>query len=314
LAPNTCCQGAQVYPPWSASAPACAGLTSPSPTCNNLAIDAANCGSCGAACPASTANTIIGCCSGVCKDFFSDDNNCGTCGNVCASQSKCESGQCATCLPATYIYGIADNKVIYETNVKAGTNRAVFDAKPFIAPGDPNAFAYDTARDDFFFLDSAKTLWYWNRQTPVLTQIATAPQMGINGFTLPANAVYYNNGFWFIKEGGPAVTQQTLIQIVFTYNANQNPVYSATKTYTFNIVNSNNQPTAVAVSLKEREGEREAGPARRRSPRPPRRWRRGRTCTSRARTSASSLSRGRTRRSQKRRRGCSFSRWSPLGR
>ena len=44
LSPNTCCQGSAVYPPWSASTPACAGLTTPSPTCNNLAIDAANCG------------------------------------------------------------------------------------------------------------------------------------------------------------------------------------------------------------------------------------------------------------------------------
>ena len=33
------------------------------------------------------------------------------------------------------------SQVIYETNVNAGTNRAVFDAQPFIAPGDPNAFA-----------------------------------------------------------------------------------------------------------------------------------------------------------------------------
>ena len=84
-------------------------------------------------------------------------------------------------------------------------------------------------RDDFFFLDSQKTLFYWDRQSPTLTQIATAATMGITAFTLPANAVYYNGGYWFIKEGGGAVTQQTLIEIVFTYGANQNPVYSATK-------------------------------------------------------------------------------------
>ena len=53
--------------------------------------------------------------------------------------------------------------------------------------------------------------------------------MGIAAFTLPANAVYYNNGFWFIKEGTAAVTQQTLIEIVFTYGAGVAPVYSATK-------------------------------------------------------------------------------------
>ena len=105
-------------------------------------------------------------------------------------------------------------------------------------------------------MDSAKTLWYWDRVSPVLTQLATAPQMGINSFTLPAHAVYYNNAYWFIKEGGPAVTTQTLIQIVLSYNVNQDPAYASTNTYTFNIVDSNNQPTAVAVSPKRGESEK----------------------------------------------------------
>lgn len=77
-------------------------------------------------------------------------------------------------------------------------------------------------------MDSAKTLWYWNRQTPVLNQIATAAQMNINGFTLPANAVYFQDAFLFIKEGGGASTTQTLIQIKLTYGGGVAPVYSAT--------------------------------------------------------------------------------------
>ena len=171
------------------------------------------------------------------------------------------------------------SQIIFETNVDAQTNRAVFNANGIIASGLANAFAvssfrllpffsrfevdkklqknnslsfsppwcfapstspnqptsldqYDASRDDFFFLDAAKTLWYWDRQTPTLTKIATAAQMGIGSLTLPANAVYYNGGYWFIKEGGGAVTQQTMYEINFTY-VNSNPVYSSTKVCVF---------------------------------------------------------------------------------
>jgi hypothetical protein len=100
-------------------------------------------------------------------------------------------------------------------------------------PNQPTSLdQYDASRDDFFFLDAAKTLWYWDRQTPTLTKIATAAQMGIGSLTLPANAVYYNGGYWFIKEGGGAVTQQTMYEINFTY-VNSNPVYSSTKVCVF---------------------------------------------------------------------------------
>ena len=100
-------------------------------------------------------------------------------------------------------------------------------------PNQPTSLdQYDASRDDFFFLDAAKTLWYWDRQTPTLTRIATAAQMGIGSLTLPANAVYYNGGYWFIKEGGGAVTQQTMYEINFTY-VNSNPVYSSTKVCVF---------------------------------------------------------------------------------
>lgn len=49
--------------------------------------------------------------------------------------------------PSSYIYGISDNRVIFETDVNAKTNREVLDADPYIAPGQPNAFA---VRADFF--------------------------------------------------------------------------------------------------------------------------------------------------------------------
>lgn len=45
LPPNTCCQGSQVYPPWSPpSKPQCVGAATPSPTCDDLSVDPKNCG------------------------------------------------------------------------------------------------------------------------------------------------------------------------------------------------------------------------------------------------------------------------------
>lgn len=53
--------------------------------------------------------------------------------------------------------------MIYETDVNATTQRAVFNADPLLLAGNSNAFAYDTVRNDVFFLDSRKRLWYWDR-------------------------------------------------------------------------------------------------------------------------------------------------------
>jgi hypothetical protein len=84
----------------------------------------------------------------------------------------------------------------------------VFDARPFIGNGLANAFGYDTARDQFFFLDAQNRLQFWDRG-PALKVIATPAQLGLVGQTLPADAVYANNAYWcgrelFCARGGGA--------------------------------------------------------------------------------------------------------------
>ena len=166
-----------------------------------------------------------------------------------------------TCQPSSYIYGISNTRVIYETDVNTQKNRAVFNADPLLPAGNPNAFAYDTARNDFFFLDSTRRLWYWDRVSPTITRLTSATSdIGLSGFAQPANAVYYQNAYWFVRETEQAVTSQTLIKVELAYGSGS-PVVTGFKTYTYNIVNSNNQPISVSgfslFSDTERERKRE---------------------------------------------------------
>ncbi|KIZ01009.1 hypothetical protein MNEG_6950 [Monoraphidium neglectum] len=59
------------------------------------------------------------------------------------------------------MYGIADNQKIYEVDVTDRIVNAVHDARPDIPSGLANGFAYDTARDQFFFLSADKQLQFW---------------------------------------------------------------------------------------------------------------------------------------------------------
>jgi hypothetical protein len=71
----------------------------------------------------------------------------------------------------------------------------VFDARPFIGNGLANAFAYDSGRDQFFFLDGNMNLQFWDRG-PTMAPIATKAQLGLLGQYHPDSAVYYNNAYW----------------------------------------------------------------------------------------------------------------------
>jgi hypothetical protein len=88
-------------------------------TCTSLAVDTANCGTCGHACPVSGATCTNGTCGcnppkstlcgqdagvqGACADLTSDSHNCGGCGTACADTTPlCSNGSCvATCNTAS---------------------------------------------------------------------------------------------------------------------------------------------------------------------------------------------------------------------
>lgn len=94
---------------------------------------------------------------------------------------------------ANFIYGIADNNVLYEINTVSRGLQPVFNTG---LTGLSNAFAYDAARQQFWFVDAARNLQLWNRGSSLIT---VAPASTI-GSTQPANAAYFNNSYWYFSD------------------------------------------------------------------------------------------------------------------
>lgn len=118
---------------------------------------------------------------------------------------------------ADFIYGIDDNNNIQEINTATQSATQVYTNSPFgtIPNGSSNAFAYDTARDQFFFIDSINNLEFWTRSGNPST-LATANDLGLQASTpsdQPQNAAFYNNAYWFFNEG-----TNTLNRVSFTYS------------------------------------------------------------------------------------------------
>lgn len=129
------------------------------------------------------------------------------CGGLTFSES------CPADIIASYIYGIDDANNIWQVTLSGTGNR---NDRVFLTglpgTGNSNAFAYDTVRDEMFFMNSGTnatpTLYYWNRQSAV-APVATKAQLG-NPSTLPANAAYYDNAFWFFSEGTSSLNKVSL--------------------------------------------------------------------------------------------------------
>jgi len=112
-----------------------------------------------------------------------------------------------------FIYGIDDNNNIHEVNTDTQSSTTVY-TNGTIPAGVSNAFAYDTARDQFFFIDSNNDLQFWTRVGNPSTLVSAAT-LGLNPSDpaeQPQNAAYYNNAYWFFYEG-----TNTLNRVSFTY-------------------------------------------------------------------------------------------------
>jgi len=105
----------------------------------------------------------------------------------------------ADSLPPTLIYGIASDNNIY--SVDPGTG-AIIDTISTASLGLSgtlaNAFALNRARAQVYFLGTDKNLYFWDRPSGALGQVATAAQLGISETSMPRNATFFEDRFWFI--------------------------------------------------------------------------------------------------------------------
>jgi len=109
----------------------------------------------------------------------------------------------------SYIYGIADNNDIYQINPVPGQQSfsSVYNTG---RTGQSNAFAFDRDRDQMFFINPSGTfnstsytngLFLWNKPAGTFSLLATTgSSYGVVG-SIPANAAYEDNAFWFFNEG-----------------------------------------------------------------------------------------------------------------
>ena len=106
----------------------------------------------------------------------------------------------------SYIYGIDDNNYVWEVDPTGKTYTQELSTG---LTGQSNAFAYDTVRDDMYFLSSAKELYYWNHGS-IFAKLSSAADLGLSSKTQPANAAYYANAYWFFNEGTNTLNKASL--------------------------------------------------------------------------------------------------------
>jgi len=150
------------------------------------------------------------------------------------------------CLPAfsvstalhameTIIYGIDDSSRIVQMTLSQNGNQFSGSIQSILATGltgEQNAFAYDTVRDQMFFVSSAapgagfspKSLYLWDRGSSV-SLLADSTQIGVAG-GIPANAVFYSNAFWFFDENDT----DDLVRVNLSYSGGL-PSFSSTQRY-----------------------------------------------------------------------------------
>ena len=136
----------------------------------------------------------------------------------------------------SYVYGIDDTNRIWQIDPVQKTAEATFNTIGL--SGTSNAVAFDRGRDQLFFLGGNNStfnndLYMWNKPLgtgpSAFSQIATRDDLGISTANV-FNAAYYNNAFWFFKEG----TNQ-LVKTSLSYSGTAPgtvPTFSTETTYT----------------------------------------------------------------------------------
>lgn len=120
---------------------------------------------------------------------------------------------------ANLAYGVTGTNAVYEIDLDAGTTIKVGNTG---LTGKSNSFAYDSARNEFFFIGPSpgNNLYYWDRKLNQSFLVATASQLGLSGQLQPENASYYGNAYWFFEDG-----TNILHRVRFNYIAGVTPTF-----------------------------------------------------------------------------------------
>ena len=138
----------------------------------------------------------------------------------------------------SYIYGIGDNNRIWEIDPVGKTSQIVYETG---LTGESNAFAFDTVRDQMFFVDANKDLYYWNHAATI-ARVATAAELGVSGIGAqqPWNAAYYNNAFWFFNTESD---QFNKVSLTYSGSGSSNtPSFDSLTTYSISGIPYNSTP------------------------------------------------------------------------
>lgn len=120
----------------------------------------------------------------------------------------------------SYIYGIDDNNDIWQVNPKPG-QQSFLDVYNTGLAGQSNAFAFDRDRDQMFFVNPSGTfngtaytngLFFWNKPAGTFSLLAANGSSYGVASTIPANAAYFDDAFWFFN-----ANSLSLIKAPLTY-------------------------------------------------------------------------------------------------
>jgi hypothetical protein len=104
-----------------------------------------------------------------------------------------------------YIYGVDVANDIWEFNPVDQTTTKVLTSSEIGQTA--NAMAYDSGRNQLFFVNAANTFDYWERSTSTIKSVGGL-SLGLTAD--PNNAAFYNDAFWYFEHNTNVLKQATL--------------------------------------------------------------------------------------------------------
>jgi hypothetical protein len=121
--------------------------------------------------------------------------------------------------PLSFMYGVGDDNNIYEINpLLQSVTGTISTASLSLTGSTPNAFALDRSRQQVLFLGSDKNMYFWDRDANALGQVATAAELDLADKTIPRDATFHDNKFWFF-----GFDDNILHQVSIVYGGNGLP-------------------------------------------------------------------------------------------